>query len=433
MAIQASIAKDSHKQESEVQTDPIMVPFPLPPIGTVKVVVKEVESVSMQTDYTWLFNEFPTRNPIAVSSTLSHPVKPLSTPSPKKKAAIKQPVTVSIAEEDTQIPDTRMAETTPEVSQTPEVPEPVPVVAEPVEIEAPVTPAKKKTKSPRKAPVETTPATPVSTAAPETPMGVFSPATASPKRSVSLPPVLSDSSDDERISPLAVSKPVTKPTTTMAPVTKPAAVASPKPTVIAPPVLANDDSSSSEDEAGPASSSSDSDADVPTVAAIATSNTKKRKTAPTASPKKVAPVASSEPVVATPTASPTKAARPGTPSSEPLPVNTRLGPLVQVDEVDESNLSTIHSAILALIPEPLQSGSIKAAVFDEAHKRIIFQLRISPKVAHFLTANGGVVNIDEDNTRTLSVLNEAQKKKASHLFAGSEENSVVIPLAKRRK
>jgi hypothetical protein len=98
-----------------------------------------------------------------------------------------------------------------------------------------------------------------------------------------------------------------------------------------------------------------------------------------------------------------------------------LGPLVQVENADESHIETIYKNILDMIPEPLRNGAIKEAVADEANKRLIFQLRITPKVVQFIGAAGGVVKINDEEKRNVVVLSEVQKKKAANLFKASTE------------
>ena len=107
--------------------------------------------------------------------------------------------------------------------------------------------------------------------------------------------------------------------------------------------------------------------------------------------------------------------------------STRLGPLVQIDDVSESHLQILHNRINELLPEPLRSGAIKEAVFDEPNNRILFHLRMTPKIVNFLSANGGMVKIDNKNERKLTVLSDSLKKKAASLF--KEET----PLKKRRE
>lgn len=110
---------------AEVQTEAIMVPFPLPPIGTIKPETKPVESVSMQTEYTWMFNEFPTKRedfcmvertqksrivmkPAAVSDMSSNAASPKKKVSQKSKIVREQepePVVVVAPEPATVAPE----------------------------------------------------------------------------------------------------------------------------------------------------------------------------------------------------------------------------------------------------------------------------------------------------------------------------------------
>ena len=400
---------------AECQTDPIMVPFPLPAIGRVEPVHKATESVSMQTEYTWMFNEFPTRSlsTIAcerevISLTSLKPVQAeVKIVSPKKKQTSVKKV-VPVVEEPKKVPtplDIPIESLEMEVDSPMELA--APVVIEPetqaipvVEVSAPVavqdTP-KKRSRGTKKELEAAMPATPATSAGPETPGSTSSPVNtphaAGPQKVASLRPILSDSSDDE----CALLNKATPLTRTITPVSmKPSVTATPRPKsspVQAPQKPAAESGSESDDERNQ-SSSSDSDAGVPSASLIGSA---KRKQPTKASPKK--------------TAIPTEAAH----------INTRLGPLVQVENADESHIETIYKNILDMIPEPLRNGAIKEAVADEANKRLIFQLRITPKVVQFIGAAGGVVKINDEEKRNVVVLSEVQKKKAANLFKASTE------------
>lgn len=435
---------------AEVQTDAIMVPFPLPPIGTIKPETKPVESVSMQTEYTWMFNEFPTKRedfsvvdraqkshnvvkPAAVSDIYSNAASPKKVTQKNKivREQEPEPMVVVAPEPATVAPeatvtgevtfaddteDAVMSEESAFVSQT-ETAAPG-EETHPPKAETP----KKKARSPRKPKaIEQVPATPASTAVPDTPISVSSPIAEKvvSKTMPKLPPVLSDSSDDES-RPLIRKVPAL--TRKITPVqVKPSITTNARPQVVAVPpnTPVESDSSSSESEKEAMSSSSDSDGDIPAISMITSNKTSKRK----------------EPESpATPAATKASRSQP-TPIVDTLPGHTRMGPLVQVDDANEAHLETIHENILDMIPEPLKAGSIKEAVFDEANKRLIFQLRISPRVVNFLNADGGMVKIDaQGSERKLVVLNESLKKKAAHLFkAAVAEESVTTPVPKRNR
>ena len=84
------------KFEIEAQTEPIMVPFPLPPIGKL-VIPKELslESVSMQTEYTWLMDEFPRKIRESSLLLIESQETSLTKVSPRKKRETPRKVPVT--------------------------------------------------------------------------------------------------------------------------------------------------------------------------------------------------------------------------------------------------------------------------------------------------------------------------------------------------
>lgn len=389
----------SRLNSNEVQTDPIMVPFPLPPIGPIRPSKCEVMSVSIQTDYVWMLNEFPMRNSAASGcfreENTIYSVSP-KTKSPRKKSSERKGATTEKPIDSATAPENAsMIESAVEVPPQASSPLLAEAVVSEKEVVA-VTPKKvpsKKSKLNKE--LEEQPATPATSAGSDTPVATVS----SSKKKNMLNPVFSDSSDDDlpllnsaakvrNVSLLSV-----KPSISSSPVERPSKRATPE-------------ASSSESEAGPNSSSSESDADVPSVSLIAS---KKRKESSQRTKETSKPVPSPVNALETPTNS------------------TRLGPLVQIDDVTESHLQILHNRINELLPEPLRSGAIKEAVFDEPNNRILFHLRMTPNIVNFLSANGGMVKIDNKNERKLTVLSDSLKKKAASLF--KEET----PLKKRRE
>ena len=388
---------------TESQTEPILVPFPLPPIGKIHSDKKEVAAVLIQTDYVWLGNEFPTRNSEAACCTREEPAMEIpaaKVKSPRKKSTEKKVPDAQVGIESVSKQLGATGELADEVSVpvTPSVQS-----AEPAEDarlgnndQVASTPKKgvsKRSKISKE--TEEQPATPATSAGPETPMAASETASV---RKESVKPVLSDSSDDEH--PL-LHAPKSR---------KPAVVSSVKPSVPSKTETSVKKSvaqppSASESEAEAHSSSSESDADVPSVSLI---SSKKRKDD-----------SRSKETVATPA--------PVAKQIESSPPASRLGPLVQVNDVAEEHIEILHKKINELIPEPLRAGAIKEAVFDEPNSRIVFQLRITPKVVNFMSANGGLVKLDDEKERKLVVLSDALKKKAAFLF--QEET----PVKKRRQ
>ena len=363
-----------------------------------------------------MFNEFPTRNAsIGVcdresAEMIATETVPTFTKvnAPKKKQVSPKkvvPEAAAVQEAPKKIPAPLeiATEAAPE-AETQMVPEAVraPVSQEEVSVPPVVqeTP-RKRTRGAKKEQEVVTPATPATSAGPETPASASSPASTPevtvPKRSLSLKPILSDSSDDE-CPLLNKAAPLTR---TITPVSVKPSVVAKEPVASAPVASTPEAEPSSESEVEQNnSSSSDSDADVPSASLIAAAKRKK--------------------------ATKTK------PAAEPSPAqSSRMGPLVQVENADESHIETIHKNILEMIPEPLRNGAIKEAVADEANKRLIFQLRMNPKVVQFITAAGGNVKVSESETRDLVVLSEAQKKKAAGLFKAAPADEEKA--AKRRR
>jgi hypothetical protein len=117
------------------------------------------------------------------------------------------------------------------------------------------------------------------------------------------------------------------------------------------------------------------------------------------------------------------------PSSAP-----RVGPLAQVSNVLESEIETARQQMLNMIPEALRKGAIREAVVDSANNRIIFQLRILPKVAHFLAGSKKLTIGGSE--RPMSILSDREKRTVVDLFKSSNGHSSSEeqqPPIKRRK
>ena len=408
--------------DNDCQTEPIMVPFPLPPIGKPEEVPLKV-SVEVQSDYTWMFNEFPIRSvskqatPVIVNTheserfTEPSPVLPLRS-SPKKaaKKTAKPDIVV------TEAPIEQPAEPVIESSE-PSTPSADAVPQVPVEIAKPtpevvVKPAKSSKKQ------KSVPTTPVPEPVVETPAPIK-------KKPSLIEPMISDSSDAETtevVQSLLAPKPV-KLTRVITPVqVRPSTDAASEPSkpkrtpVRAPP---STPASSSDDEetqspkkpSAEESSSSESDAELPslgtvlatpTQAASASSNKKRKLTAST----------------------------PTTPATPPSS-STRFGPFVQIDNVSPDQAEYIKTKMLEKIPENMRPGSIKSGVYDPETSRLIVQLRTHPKVVQFMSVGNNEVEINADGQkRSLTVLSESQKRKVVSLF---NEDPVTPPPAKRTK
>jgi hypothetical protein len=368
----------SNTAEVDIQTDPILIPFPLPPLEKTLGCKKQLESVSIQTEYVWISHEFPTRNSEVAGC---HRESPKAEKNSKNRSPRKQ-VTEKIQGDHELVAESRPTISASKVQQ------------DTVESEPAITPKKVQRKGKV---IQEQPLTPATSAGPDTPIA----AEATPLRKKALlKPVFSDSSDEEHSLIQTPSKTrkvrlvSVKPSITATPVDRPVPA-------VAKAQTQQNESSDSEQE--PQSSSSESDADVPSVSLIASKKRKEdvqSKMVKQVTPETKAPEAN---------------------------ITSRLGPLVQIEDVAENHIETLRKRILELIPEPLRSGAIKEAVFDEKNKRILFQLRIAPKIVNFMSANGGIVSLDEKNERKLVVLSDASKKKASSLF--KEES----PIKKRRQ
>jgi hypothetical protein len=392
---------------TETQTEPIMVPFPLPPIGK-PVVAAERVTIAIQSDYTWMFNEFPVRTtqnlatetPI-VSTPIEGPlpVLPLRS-SPKKsskKAASPKPEITTVPV-DKSAEESSEPESVPEMQDTP--PSPAPVVES-------LKPAKTTKKQKTVAPPS-----PVNEPLVETPIPIK-------KKPSMIEPVISDSSDDETaevVRSLLAPKPV-KLSRVITPIqVKPSAESPSEPTkqkkttpVRAPP--STPASSSEEEVESPKkpvdeSSSSESDADIPSVGTVLAT-----------------------PTQSTPSHSSSKKKKsPNSPPATP----TRFGPLVQVENVSPDHVEYIKSKMLEKIPENMRSGSIKSGVHDPDTNRLIVQLRTHPRVAHFMSVDNGILEINsQGETRNMTILSDGQKRKVIGLF--SEEPLSSPPSAKRSK
>jgi hypothetical protein len=488
--------------EFETQTDPIMVPFPLPPIGKIEVSKTIVtESLSIQTEYTWLLEEFPKKlrdqTFVDVSAGVTPSPKelkksalvkkaestkksfvaesvetvvtgdasqeasemvieegtpqveseakktdqvtalPFPVPSPKKRGAQKKqleepasldsavdqtpviptispnkrvtrkalqeatiitevPVeTEKVAEESTEetqqvIPEAKVSpkkrvSKKKDVEAAAETPVQITVVTEEVPV-AQTTPKKERSSRKKKQEiVEEAPATPATTAVPETPVADVLMASPSPiAKSSSLLPLYEDSSDDDMVL-VHKSSPIKR---TITPTAVKPTIETPKEKPVAKllsqnSTITNDNSSSESEDANESSSSSDSDADIPPAALITSS--KKRKQQKTVA------------------------------ASSDNQKGIRFGPLVQVEKVDESSIEEIRNKFLDRVPEPLRQGAIKEAVTDVTNQRVIFHLRSTPKVAHFLTAAGNTVTVGAEE-KPLVILTDADRKKAFPLF-----------------
>lgn len=389
----------------EIQTEPIMVPFPLPAIGKPEAAVQRV-TMATQSDYTWMFNEFPVRTtqsaPVAseIASTSSEgpvPVLPLRS-SPKKsskKASPKTEIIPAVVE-----PITEESSEPESVPEQPEAPPSPPVVSETL----------KSTKTSKKQKT-VVPPSPASDTMVETPVPIK-------KKPSMIEPVISDSSDDETsevVRSLLAPKPV-KLSRVITPIqVKPSAESPSEPvkqkkTAARSPVP----NSSSEDEAETPkkpvedSSSSECDADTPSVGTVLA--TPSHATSASLGKKKKSP------------------ASPNSPPATP----TRFGPLVQVENVSPDHVEYIKTKMLEKIPENMRQGSIKSGVHDPETNRLIVQLRTHPRVAHFLSVENGLVEINSDGeTRTMTVLSDGQKRKVIGLF--SEDPLSSPPSAKRTK
>ena len=415
----------------ESQTEPIMVPFPLPPIGKPDALPTMV-SVEVQSDYTWMFNEFPVRTahktsvPVSESSnsfeapSSPSPVLPLrSSPKKSTRKAAKQEIVVATPE----IPAEQPSE--PVVA----APEPIaPVAEEPISVSnvEPVTPAPKETSKPTKSSKKekTVPVTPVVEPVVEPPMSTPVPIKKKPSL---IEPMISDSSDGETqevVQSLLAPKPV-KLTRVITPVqvrpsaetpSEPAAKSKRTP-VRAPPTTP---ASSSEDEAESPkkpmdeSSSSDSDAEMPSIGTLLATTPTQASSSAASSSKKKKLVPSTPPSPTTPSTS------------------TRFGPFVQIDNVTPDQAEYIKTKLLEKVPENIRSGSIKSGVFDPETSRLIVQLRTHPKVVQFMSVGNNEVEINSDGQkRSLMVLSESQKRKVVSLF--NEDGGVASPPAKRTK
>lgn len=395
---------------AEAQTEPIMVPFPLPPIGKLELASERV-SIAIQSDYTWMFNEFPvrtTQNLTGETPVASNPIEeplpvlPLrSSPkkSPKKAALPKPGITTVPVDKDAQESSEPEPESVPEMQDTP--PSPTPVVE-----------ALKPTKTTKKQKT-VAPSSPVNEPMVETPVPIK-------KKPSMIEPVISDSSDDEtaeNVRSLLAPKPL-KLSRVITPIqVKPSAESPSEPIkqkkttpVRAPP---STPASSSEEEAAESpkkpvdeSSSSESDADIPSVGTVLAT-----------------------PTQSTPSHSSSKKKKsPNSPPATP----TRFGPLVQVENVSPDHVEYIKSKMLEKIPENMRSGSIKSGVHDPDTNRLIVQLRTHPRVAHFMSVDNGILEINsQGETRNMTILSDGQKRKVIGLF--SEEPLSSPPSAKRSK
>ena len=365
--------------EFEVQTDPIMVPFPLPAIGKIDVPKTLVtECVCMQTEYTWVLNEFPTR---VIASLLAETEKPVSPAiaeaeikPQKKRGSPKKAPAKDISVKTTEAESSEQVETTDSGSDN-QIAE-----AETQEVVAPAPSTPKKKASKKKQAEPATPATPATTVAPETPVADVLRTPPVKRTSSLLPPILSDSSDDETVL-LNKSSPLKR---TITPVTVKPTVSTPaaesvKPTKAAP-QKKQIEAPSSDSESEVHSSSSDSDNEVPSASLITAGGKRKKETSSTS------------------------------------PRAARYGPFVQVNNLnDESAVDEIRKRILDKIPEPLRKGAVKEAVVDSSNKRVIFHLRSTPKVTHFLSTGGNTVKMDNQE-RPLVFLTELERKQAMELF-----------------
>jgi hypothetical protein len=287
--------------EISVQTDPILVPFPLPSIGRPKTEVAKM-TTSMQTEYCWLFREFPVRETVfcqtesemvsaatvPVSSPVTKPAevkKPRSSPQRKpKQPQVTEDTSVSSSEA------ISAAETQPAV-----------VVA------LPVTPARKRA-SPKK-PVrieEPVPETPATSASQETPRLIAQ--------------IMSDSEgENEVMVGSLIAGSAKKKSSQIAPIETPRG----------PPALVADSSSDESDarSGGPSSSSSDSEAGgVPSTATISSKAvSKKRKQLD----------------------------------------SPRVGPIVQIDNVVSASIEEIKKSLSTLVPEKTREGALKSAVMED--------------------------------------------------------------------
>ena len=414
MSSQPSNQKTGHDNKAErtsgiveIQTEPIMVPFPLPPIGRAKSLCETI-SVAIQSDYTWMFNEFPVKQVLPTDSDANvvgpsplrspEPVLPLNG-SPKKaaKRSVSKPVpvTTEVVEEQPE-PETR-SETVPVA------PPSTPVIS----------PSKREIKLSKKA--KSIPATPTSEEA--------EPRVEPIKKKPSLiEPVIGDFSDDDHadVEGSILAPPPVKLTRVITPVqVKPSSMETPTESrktskkttpVKAPPTTP---ASSSEDEAEspkkPAadeSSSSDSDPDMPRVNTLLATPTQA-----SSSKKK-------------------KAESPTTPVTPASPATPRFGPFVQIDNVSPDQAEYIKTKMLEKIPENMRTGSIKSGIHDPDNNRLIIQLRTHPKVVHFMSVDNGKIEVSsQGETRNMSILSETQKRKVVALF----QEDVSSPPAKRSK
>lgn len=303
------------------QTDPIMTPFPLPPIGR-PVKVSETSETGFQTDYRWLETEFPSRHiPVAgepvVARMVEERTQPITAPiqqapapvqqgpAPVQEAPVRSAVTMSgesSVEGETQMP----AAAVPSPAKRGRGKKPV-VVTEPVVVEAVCAPA-----------VVAEPSPPLPAL---TPSGRL------------IAPVFSDSSDDEQFSQsLTVPKP-------------PAAVKKPTPNTLSVATPSRESHSASSSDSGVASgegsSSSDCDADLPSVASISGKAGAKRKQAE----------------------------------------SPRMGPVLLVEDVNGESVEDVRQALADMLPESLREGAIKLGILRD--DKLMVQLRIQPKIVQY--------------------------------------------------
>jgi len=436
---------------TSLQTEPILVPFPLPPIGKVQVAI-ETSSTATQTEYTWMFNEFPFKDtslpqdtsvpatPEMVSTRVTAQVTEALIPSPKKSRSPKKseakpavaavtpmtapvaspktapavtPMTAPVASPKTAPAFTPLAAPGASPKTAPSFTPVAPTVAE-VETTTPI--ATKKMKKNHEV-IHS----PTTTAVPETPSETSPAPTKIKKKASFIKPVISDESDAEDFgmmkSFLSTEQPAL--TRTITPVQVKPTVPSEESPATKPKVekkkqVISKADSSSEDEtlttplsslttetAGAESSSGDSDTEMPSVSTILTTPTStKRKQQST------------------------------TPSTPTTP--QRHGPFIQIENVTADQVEDIKAKMLNLIPENSRNGAIKCGVHDSDSNRLIVQLRITPKVVHYFSVNGGILSAGDDEKK-MTVLTESQKKKVLPLFhSDSQETQPPAPITNKK-
>lgn len=367
----ANKSKHEDVQGVECQTEPIMVPFPLPQIGAVKA-PKSTNVTSSQTEYTWMYNEFPQKHVCEPAEAKVAVVN--ASPKVSRKKVVEPVETIA----EVVIATPEAAETSVDASLAIVPVEPEPTVATP-------SPKKRSPTKKKKVVVEEEVATvepvsvPIETCPVETP------------KVVHMAPIMSDSSDDEAtqlLKPVVLTRTITpqsiKPTAQVAtPVTKPVIAAKRSPSC----------SSSSEDDNMP--SSGESDAEIPAVSSIG-SVSKKRKAVPSTPERKTRNTAALD----------------RTPMAEPKS-NTRLGPILQIDNVPKSRADDVLLAMYDFVPEAYRNNSIHDVQYDDKHSRMYFLLRITPKVVSFFHSKS--IDLDGECLKIVT-LNESEKKKCAVSF-----------------